>query len=209
MDTRHEHDTHSQTTSPLRAPFSRGPRLPLRGGAGGSPLPRAHPPVRSPIWLSDGRGTRPPLLAFFGCGPAAVSSSLPDSVDPADGDPVPDSPAGEDGGIGSCRFPSQGGRAGSPWSTNRARGMAIFFLWSCVTGLLLWWGRERFLKTNKKSRLLLGGVGFWKRKASAAPCLSRASPESRPRCTWSTWSAVISRTPRTGELRSAPSWPGR
>ena len=24
---------------------------------------------------------------------------------------------------------------------------------------------------------------------------------------WSTWSAVINLTPRTGELRSAPSWP--
>ena len=26
--------------------------------------------------------------------------------------------------------------------------------------------------------------------------------------TWSTWSAVINLTPRTGELRSASSWPG-
>ncbi|EOD08976.1 hypothetical protein EMIHUDRAFT_216777 [Emiliania huxleyi CCMP1516] len=49
---------------------------------------------------SDGRGARPPLLAFFSRGPATVSSSLSDSVAITDGDPVPDSP-GEDGSIAS------------------------------------------------------------------------------------------------------------
>ena len=33
------------------------------------------------------------------------------------------------------------------------------------------------------------------------------SPHTGPGITWSTWSAVINLTPRTGELRSAPSWP--
>ena len=49
---------------------------------------------------SDGRGARPPLLAFFSRGPATVSSSLSDSVAITDGDPVPDSP-GEGGSIAS------------------------------------------------------------------------------------------------------------
>ena len=84
----------------------------------GSP-PRS---VRSPVCFSmvvrRARGpTSPPSL--FGCGPAAVSSSLPDPVDSASGDPTPDSP-GEGGGI-TRRHSSPGGRAGSPRSASRAR----------------------------------------------------------------------------------------
>ena len=72
-------------------------------------------------WLYGGRGARPPLLAFFGCGPAAVSSSLSEILlTSASGDPAPDSP-GKGGGIGSRRLSAQGGRAGSPWSASRAR----------------------------------------------------------------------------------------
>ena len=67
-----------------------------------------------------GCGARLPLLYFFDRGFAAVSPSLSDPVDSAGGDPVSDSP-GEGGGVGLYRLPSPGGRAGSPWSTNRAR----------------------------------------------------------------------------------------
>ena len=76
----------------------------------------------------DGCGARSPLLAFFGRGPAAVPSSLPDPVDSASGGPAPDS-LGEGGGIGSYPLPSPGGRATSPWSANRARtrGLSIVF----------------------------------------------------------------------------------
>ena len=62
----------------------------------------------------------PSYLYFFDRGLAAVSPSLSDPVDSAGGDPVPDSP-GEGGGVGLYRLPSPGGRAGSSWSTNRAR----------------------------------------------------------------------------------------
>ena len=79
MDTRPEHDTHSHTTSPLRAP-SRGVPIPTPEEA----------PLSSGFFLlfafrrsSDGRGARLPLLAFFSRGPAVVSSSLPDPVDSA------------------------------------------------------------------------------------------------------------------------------
>ena len=85
MNTRHEHDTHSHTTSPLRAP-SRGVLI----------LTPEEAPLSSEFfllfafrWSSDGRGARPPLLAFFSRGPATVSSSLSDSVAITDGDPVP------------------------------------------------------------------------------------------------------------------------
>ena len=118
MNTRHEHDTHSHTASSLRAP-SRGVLV----------LTPEEVPLSSEFFLlfafrdgraSDGRGARPPLLAFFSRGSATVSSSLSDSVAITDGDPVPDSP-GEDGGIGSHPLPPPGGRARSPWSTSRAR----------------------------------------------------------------------------------------
>ena len=71
-------------------------------------------------WSGSSCGARLPLLCFFGRSPTAVSSFLPDPIDSASGDPAPDSP-GEGGGIGSCRLPSQGGRARSPWSASRAR----------------------------------------------------------------------------------------
>ena len=90
MDTRHEHDTPSHTTSPLRAP-SRGVLI----------LTPEEAPLSSEFfllfafrWSSDGRGARPPLLAFFSRGPATVSSSLSDSVAITDGDPMPDSLGG-------------------------------------------------------------------------------------------------------------------
>ena len=105
MNTRHEHDTHSHTTSPLRAP-SRGVLILTPGEA---PLSSELSLLFAFRWSSDGRGARPPLLAFFGRGPATVSSSLPDPADSASGDPAPD-PLGEDGGIGSHPLPSPGGR---------------------------------------------------------------------------------------------------
>ena len=43
-------------------------------------------------WSGSSCGARLPLLCFFGRGPTAVSSSLPDPVDSAFGDPAPDSP---------------------------------------------------------------------------------------------------------------------
>ena len=116
MNTRHEHDTHSHTTSPLRAP-SRGVLI----------LTPEEAPLSSEFFLlfafrrlSDGRGARPPLLAFFSRGPATVSSSLSDSVAITDGDPMPDS-SGEGGGIGSPRRPSPGSVASSLRSRTRAR----------------------------------------------------------------------------------------
>ena len=96
MNTRHEHDTHSHTTSPLRAP-SRKVLI----------LTPEEAPLSSEFFLlfafrrlSDGRGARPPLLAFSSRSSASVSSPLTDSVAITDGDPMPDS-SGEGGGIGS------------------------------------------------------------------------------------------------------------
>ena len=103
MNTRHEHDTPSHTPSPLRAP-SRGVLI----------LPPEEAPLSSEFFLlfafrrlSDGRGARPPLLAFSSRGSASVSSPLTDSVAITDGDPMLDS-SGEGGGIGSPRRPSPG-----------------------------------------------------------------------------------------------------
>ena len=105
MDTRHAHDVHPHSTSPLR-PLAllssrSSPRLAFR-------------------WSGSSCGARLPLLCFFGRGPTAVSSFLPGPVDSASGDPAPDSP-GEGGGLMSRRHSSPGGRAGSPWSASRAR----------------------------------------------------------------------------------------
>ena len=111
MDTRHAH------------PYST--YIPTRRHPSGLWLGLSYPPgPPSPRlafrWSGSSCGARLPLLCFFGRGPTAVSSFLPDPVDSASGDPTPDSP-GEDGGLGSCRHPSPGGRAGSPWSASRAR----------------------------------------------------------------------------------------
>ena len=72
MNTRHEHDTPSHTPSPLRAP-SRGVLI----------LPPEEAPLSFEFFLlfafrrlSDGRGARPPLLAFSSRGSASVSSPL-------------------------------------------------------------------------------------------------------------------------------------
>ena len=70
----------------------------------------------------DGRCGRFPRCwsRFLRCrlssSPASPGSTGSESVDgPAEVSP------GEGGGIGSRRLPAQGGRAGSPWSTSRAR----------------------------------------------------------------------------------------
>ena len=96
VNTRHGHaTTHTPTWR------RRHPSEPLRP-VSLPPTPAGFPPPPGPLsclfasrWLYDGREARLPLLAFFGRGPAAVSSSLPDPVDSASGDPAPDS-LGED-----------------------------------------------------------------------------------------------------------------
>ena len=116
MNTRHAHDTHSHTTSPPRAPS----RKVLILTPEEAPLSSEFFLLFAFRWSSDGRGARPPLLAFFSRGPATVSSSLSDSVAITDGDPMPDS-SGEGGGIGSPRRPSPGSGASSLRSMTRAR----------------------------------------------------------------------------------------
>ena len=125
LNTRHEHDNtptflidNTTRSPPLRA------RPPHPHSEGGPPSPR--PSLLFAFRrLRDGCGARSPLLAFFGRGPAAVPSSLPDPVDSASGDPAPDS-LGEGGGIGSYPLPSPGGRARSPWSTSRPHPRSLY-----------------------------------------------------------------------------------
>ena len=120
IDTRHcttTHDTFLTDVTTRNPPLRARSRHPH--SEGGPPSPRSSL-LFAFRWLRDDCGARPPLLAFFGRGPAAVSSSLPDPADSASGDPAPD-PLGEDGGIGSHPLPLPGGRARSPWSTSRAR----------------------------------------------------------------------------------------
>ena len=88
MDTRHAHDVHPHSTSPLRAPGVllsswSSPRLAVSAGRAAA---AEHAP--SPLMLLRPRPRR------------RLAPPLPDPVDSASGGPVPDSP-GEDGGIGS------------------------------------------------------------------------------------------------------------
>ena len=119
INTRHAHDVHPHSTSPLEAsPFGLPPSV-----RRGPPILSVLPPLAF-RWLGNGCGARPPLLAFFGRGPAAVSPSLPAPVDSASGDPMPNS-SGEGGGIGSPRRPSPGGGASSLRSRTRARSRGL------------------------------------------------------------------------------------
>ena len=61
--------------------------------------------------------------------PASPGSTGSESVD----GPTEVSP-GEGGGIGSCRLPAQGGRAGSPWSTHLARNSSYTHLFFALFG---------------------------------------------------------------------------
>jgi len=118
MDTRHAHDVHPHSTSPLRAPGVllsswSSPRLAVSAGRAAA---AEHAP--SPLMLLRPRPRR------------CLAPSLPDPVDSASGGPVPDSP-GEDGGIGSHwvvpppLLPRGVARASSPWSTSRARNRGL------------------------------------------------------------------------------------
>ena len=128
LNTRHEHDVHPHPTSPLRAPPPGLPTTPPEG----APLSSRSFLLFAFRWSGVGCGARLPLLYFVDRGPAAVLSSPPGLVGPADGDPMSDFP-GEGGGVGLYRLPSPGGRIGSPWPASRARPRGL----SIVLGSLL------------------------------------------------------------------------
>ena len=103
------------------------PPLALRAASSYTPIPKGLLPPLGPRssfllafrWSRDGCGARcpaplPSYSLFRGCGPVAVLPSLPDLVDSADGDPVPDSPPGEGGSIRSSRRTSPGPREVGP-----------------------------------------------------------------------------------------------